>query len=159
NRSFWMRESMASSAASSAVASRASPIAALSSSIVPYVAMRRSYFLRRSPVPSAVVPSSPVRVLMRVRTTIVRLFSERPNGDHDDHDGNELQEHAQSHQLLRGVRRAASHHIGEPEDQHDGNGADRDRYEEVSEEFRHLVTLTTRDIVPPSAARSPECKK
>ena len=44
-------------------------------------------------------------------------------------DGDELQQHAQPHQLLRGVGRAAAHHVDEAEHQHDRHRADRDRHE------------------------------
>ena len=39
------------------------------------------------------------------------LSSHRPDGDHDHHDGDELEQHAQPHQPLRGVGRAAAHHV------------------------------------------------
>src|SRR5262245_48780911 len=55
------------------------------------------------------------------------LFPHHPDGEHDDRDGDGLQQHAQAHQLLRRVRRAATHHIGETEQQHEGYCADGDR--------------------------------
>jgi hypothetical protein len=62
-RSFWMRASIAAtSSPERASCSRAMPTWALSSSIVPIASKRRSDFRRRSPVASALVPSSPVRV-------------------------------------------------------------------------------------------------
>jgi hypothetical protein len=57
-----MRASIASIAGASAVCSRATPIAAVTSSTVPYASTRRSYFLRYSPFPSIVEPASPARV-------------------------------------------------------------------------------------------------
>src|ERR1700749_3038308 len=61
------------------------------------------------------------------RTNAGSSASHDPDRRHDDDDGDELQQHAQPHQLLRAVRRAAAHHVDEAEDQDDRDGADGDR--------------------------------
>src|SRR5262249_39846172 len=65
------------------------------------------------------------------------LFADRPDGQHYDDDRDELQQHAKPHQLLRAVGGAAPRHVGKSEQQHDRDGADRDRNEGVNQEFGH----------------------
>jgi len=48
---------------------------------------------------------------------------------HDHDDGDELQEHAQAHEFLRAVGRAAAHHIDQAEQQDNRNGDDGSRHE------------------------------
>jgi hypothetical protein len=54
------------------------------------------------------------------------LAPREPDRRHDDDDGDELQQHAPAHQILRCVGRAAAHHVNKAEQQHDGDGADRE---------------------------------
>src|SRR4051794_30544199 len=56
---------------------------------------------------------------------IGRSAAERPDRDHHDHDRDELQQDAQPHQPLRGVGRAATHHVDEAENQHNRHRTDR----------------------------------
>jgi len=59
------------------------------------------------------------------------VFRHDPDGEHDDDDGDELQQHAQPHQFLRAVRRTAAHHVDEAEQQHERDRADCDRDRDV----------------------------
>src|SRR5262245_45273109 len=78
---------------------------------------------------------------MRLSTTIQSAL-QHPDGDHDDDDGHELHEHTQPHELLRGLRRTALHHVDEAEHQHDSHRDDRDGHEGVIEELGHgLIVL------------------
>jgi hypothetical protein len=78
-----------------------------------------------------------------LRTTIAGkwLSGHDPEREHDNDDGNELQQHAKPHQLLRFIGRAAPHHVDEAEQQHDRNGADGDRDRDVGHEIAHGASL------------------
>src|SRR5262249_49997031 len=65
----------------------------------------------------------------------------RPDGQHYDDDRDELQQHAKPHQLLRAVGRAAARHVGQCEQQHDRDGADRNRNEGINQEFGHRQSV------------------
>src|ERR1700748_1491254 len=94
---------------------------------------------------------------MRLRTTIMTSFTavsdsprlawpnlspHGPDGEHGNDDRHELQGHAPSHQLLRGVGRAAPHHVDETEQQHQRDGAHGDRKDECTEKGSHRRYIT-----------------
>ena len=54
--------------------------------------------------------------------TIAAIPASAADQEPDDDDRDELQEHAQAHQLLREVGAAAPHHVDEAEEQHAGHG-------------------------------------
>src|SRR3981081_4779299 len=89
---------------------------------------------------------------MRLRTTIAMLRaggptiafqspSHEPDRHHDDDDRHQLQHDAQPHQLLRRIGRTAPQHVGEPEDEHESDGADGDRYGVQGEKVGHDILL------------------
>jgi hypothetical protein len=66
-----------------------------------------------------------------------RLFAHRPDRDHDDYDGDELEQNPPPHQLLRRIARTTAHHVGEAQQQNYRDGADGDRNESVRQEICH----------------------
>ena len=77
----------------------------------------------------------------------IDLFRHDPDGEHDDDDGDELQQHAKPHEFLRCIARAPAHHIDEAKEKHHGHGADGDRDSNVRHEIGHdgrpsLTTIT-----------------
>lgn len=75
--------------------------------------------------------------MVRSPTFTCCSFGDHPDREHDDHDGDELQKHAQPHQLLRGVCRTTTHHVDEAEQQHHRNRADGDGDEIMREKPGH----------------------
>src|SRR6185312_8679036 len=75
---------------------------------------------------------------MRLRTTIA-LFPQQPDREHDDNNCDALQQHAQAHQTLRAVRRAAFHHVPEAKHEHDGDGEKGDDDEKVLQGGWHQI--------------------
>jgi len=71
------------------------------------------------------------------RRILSLLFRHDPDREHDNDDGDELQQDAQPHQLLGSVGRAPAHHVDKAEQQHDGDGADRDRNPDMGHEIGH----------------------
>src|SRR6185295_17949546 len=69
------------------------------------------------------------------------LAPERPDGDHDHDDGDELQQHAQAHQFLRGLRRATLGEIEQTEQQDNRDRANRKRDQEIDQELGHRHLL------------------
>ena len=57
-------------------------------------------------------------------------MTHRPDGDHDDDDGDELKQHPPPHQFLRVTRRSAPHHVDEAEQQHQRDRGYRDGNDE-----------------------------
>ena len=55
------------------------------------------------------------------------LAPHRPDREHGDDDGDELQQHPQAHQLLRRVRRTAPHHVDQTKQKNQCDGRDRNR--------------------------------
>src|SRR5262249_26725539 len=81
----------------------------------------------------------------------VYLPSHRPDREHGDADRDELQQHTEPHQLLRGVGRSALHHVDETEQQHECARADRDRQYDLAEKEIHPRYIT------PCTARRHRC--
>jgi len=65
------------------------------------------------------------------------LFCHDPDREHDNDDGDELQQHAKPHELLRCVARAPAHRIDETKEEHHRDGADGDRDCNVRHEIGH----------------------
>src|SRR5260370_30438956 len=76
-----------------------------------------------------------------------RLVPARPEDQHDDDDGEELQADAPAHQGLRRVGRPRAQHMDEPEDEDERDGAHRDRDAGVGE-CGHRVSLSRRGRRP-----------
>src|SRR5438445_3034877 len=72
------------------------------------------------------------------------LMPHHPDGDHGDDDGDELQQHAQPHQVLRAVGRAALHHVDETEQKDQRHGADRHGKQNRTEKRGHRRYITPR---------------
>src|ERR1051326_8877307 len=72
---------------------------------------------------------------------VLSSAAQRPYGHHDDQDGDRLQQHAQAHQPLRLVRRAALHRVPQTEQQHDRDRAERDRHHEMRQQVGHACLL------------------
>ena len=70
------------------------------------------------------------------------LMARRPDGDHDDDDGDELKQNPQPHQLLRAVRRAAPQHIEKTEQQNDYDRGYCNGNNERTEKRAHLPYIT-----------------
>src|ERR1700761_2339553 len=70
------------------------------------------------------------------------LTAHDPEREHGDADGNELQQHAQPHQLLRRVGRAAPHHVDETHQQNERDRADSDGKDDLAQESSHCRYIT-----------------
>src|SRR5690348_2396062 len=73
---------------------------------------------------------------------VLELTSHRQDREHGDDDRDELQQHTQPHQLLRGVWRSALHHVDEAEQQHERGRADRDRQYDLAKKEVHPRYIT-----------------
>ena len=65
------------------------------------------------------------------------LFRHDPDREHDNDDGDELQQHAKPHELLRCVARAPARHVNDTKEEHHRDGADGDRDCNVRHEIGH----------------------
>jgi hypothetical protein len=54
-----------------------------------------------------------------------------PDHAHDDDDGNELQQHAQAHEMLRPIGIAAAQHVEKAEKQDESDSHDGYRHEQI----------------------------
>src|SRR5688572_19979014 len=54
-----------------------------------------------------------------------------PDHPHDDDDGDQLQQHAQAHEMLRPTGIAAAQHIEETEKQHESDSDNRYRHKQI----------------------------
>jgi hypothetical protein len=66
------------------------------------------------------------------------LFRHDPDRDHDNDDGDELQQHAKPHELLRCVARAPAHHIDETKEEHHRDGADGEQNNDITQQRRYF---------------------
>ena len=65
---------------------------------------------------------------------IMHLVPYRPDREHGDDNRDELQQYPQLHQFLGPVRRSAPHHVKKTQQQHQGDGSDRDRKKNRAQE-------------------------
>ena len=71
------------------------------------------------------------------RRILSLLFRHDPDREHDNDDGDELQQHAKPHELLRCVARAPARHVNDTKEEHHRDGADGDRDCNVRHEIGH----------------------
>src|ERR1700704_5836660 len=70
------------------------------------------------------------------------LSAHGPDREHGNDDRHELQRHAPAHQLLRGIRRAATHHVEEAQQEHQRDGANGDGKDKRAEKGSHRRYIT-----------------
>jgi hypothetical protein len=73
----------------------------------------------------------------RLSHSLSLLFRHDPDREHDNDDGDELQQHAKPHELLRCVARAPARHVNDTKEEHHRDGADGDRDCNVRHEIGH----------------------
>ena len=76
------------------------------------------------------------------------LFRHDPDREHDNDDGDELQQHAKPHELLRCVARAPAHHIDETKEEHYRDGADGEQNNDMTQQRRYFPKYGERDSEP-----------
>ena len=84
-----------------------------------------------------VVAGARVDLVENDQAAFCLLFRHDPDRQHDNDDGDELQQHAKPHEFLRCVARASAHHINQTKEEHHRDGADGDRDCNVRHEIGH----------------------
>ena len=72
------------------------------------------------------------------RRILSLLFRHDPDREHDNDDGDELQQHAKPHELLRCLARAPAHRIYETKEEHQRDGADGEQNNDMTQQRRYL---------------------